>query len=556
MGAVVAMRLRSILRSAVAWRTPIYLLAVLQLGALSVAGADPFKDDAYICLRYARNLIDGLGLVFNAGERVEGFTDPLWTLASAALLALNLPEVIALKALGALCFMGLIRASERAAVEAGLPGVTRWAVPLLVAASTSIAYWSLSGLETVAFAWALMEGARRYVAAARAGVGGTAAGAAWLGVATLLRPEAAASFVVLAGLAAVLGRCRSRSGTAGGAPGGGADGLSRAPVPPSRGLSHGAEWRSVLASILPFVVLVGAWEVFRLRYYGAWLPNTFYAKVEEDPYVLGRGLRYLAGCAVTTPLVPLVAPLLVAGRRWRRPEVALPGAIALLHLAYVVAVGGDYLAFGRFVVPVLAPLALAWASVLAEARRVAASLTALTAIVALAPYVTSPGARAPDYHLSRYRDAAAWLRASLPPGALVATPAIGAIGYLGNTRILDTLGIADPYLARHRDPRLGTVKAEAGHARGDGAYILERAPDVILLANVWMHPIRLEPRSVAAHPETLTLSDRLLLGMPAFLQRYQIVNYRLEDGRWFGMAVRRDSPWHPDHPSWRGPRPE
>ena len=37
-------------------------------------------DDAYISFRYARNLTEGLGLVYNAGERVEGFTNPLWTL--------------------------------------------------------------------------------------------------------------------------------------------------------------------------------------------------------------------------------------------------------------------------------------------------------------------------------------------------------------------------------------------------------------------------------------------------------------------------------------------
>ena len=35
-------------------------------------------DDAFISFRYARNLVDGLGLVFNAGERVEVCTNPLW----------------------------------------------------------------------------------------------------------------------------------------------------------------------------------------------------------------------------------------------------------------------------------------------------------------------------------------------------------------------------------------------------------------------------------------------------------------------------------------------
>src|SRR5580765_5619800 len=37
-------------------------------------------DDAFISLRYARNLALGHGLVYNAGERVEGYTNFLWTL--------------------------------------------------------------------------------------------------------------------------------------------------------------------------------------------------------------------------------------------------------------------------------------------------------------------------------------------------------------------------------------------------------------------------------------------------------------------------------------------
>ena len=50
-------------------------------------------DDAYISFRYARNLVDGLGLVYNAGERVEGFTNPLWTLWVACGLALGVAQI-------------------------------------------------------------------------------------------------------------------------------------------------------------------------------------------------------------------------------------------------------------------------------------------------------------------------------------------------------------------------------------------------------------------------------------------------------------------------------
>ena len=42
-------------------------------------------DDAFISFRYARNLLEGHGLVFNPGERVEGYSNFLWVLELAAL---------------------------------------------------------------------------------------------------------------------------------------------------------------------------------------------------------------------------------------------------------------------------------------------------------------------------------------------------------------------------------------------------------------------------------------------------------------------------------------
>jgi len=74
------------------------LAALLAWGALYVArtgfvyaGEPVFSlwDDAMISMRYARNLAAGQGLVWNpGGERVQGFSDPLPTLAMAALHAL------------------------------------------------------------------------------------------------------------------------------------------------------------------------------------------------------------------------------------------------------------------------------------------------------------------------------------------------------------------------------------------------------------------------------------------------------------------------------------
>jgi hypothetical protein len=41
-------------------------------------------DDAYITYRYAEHVARGLGAVYNPGERVEGFSSPLWMASLAA----------------------------------------------------------------------------------------------------------------------------------------------------------------------------------------------------------------------------------------------------------------------------------------------------------------------------------------------------------------------------------------------------------------------------------------------------------------------------------------
>ncbi len=52
-------------------------------------------DDAMVSMRYAWNLAHGNGLVWNPGERVEGFTNPLWVMFMAFwhLLPLTAPQI-------------------------------------------------------------------------------------------------------------------------------------------------------------------------------------------------------------------------------------------------------------------------------------------------------------------------------------------------------------------------------------------------------------------------------------------------------------------------------
>ena len=63
------------------------------------------QDDAFISFQYARNLVEGNGLTFNPGERVEGYTNFLWTLLISAGVAIGAEPILWSYVLG-LCFFG------------------------------------------------------------------------------------------------------------------------------------------------------------------------------------------------------------------------------------------------------------------------------------------------------------------------------------------------------------------------------------------------------------------------------------------------------------------
>src|SRR5215471_6240015 len=94
-------------------------------------------DDTYISLRFARHLAQGQGLVYNPGERVEGFSNFLWTVFLALPFAAHLPVIPFLK--GTLALLTLAVA---------------WAIPGLAAASGVVPAIRSSGPADRWLAWA------------------------------------------------------------------------------------------------------------------------------------------------------------------------------------------------------------------------------------------------------------------------------------------------------------------------------------------------------------------------------------------------------------------
>jgi len=78
----------------VAGRSLHVFLILFALFALFMLGLGVcVQEDAFISFRYASNLIQGHGLVYNVGERVEGYTNFLWTLLLAGGMALGADPV-------------------------------------------------------------------------------------------------------------------------------------------------------------------------------------------------------------------------------------------------------------------------------------------------------------------------------------------------------------------------------------------------------------------------------------------------------------------------------
>ena len=279
-------------------------------------------DDAFISFRYARNLLEGRGLVFNPGEYVEGYSNFLWVLELAALWGLFglRPEQTA-PWLSVACTVGTLAAMLWWITRLpGLPqrGLVAWMALGLVCSSATFAVWtSAGGLETRQFTLFIVlavVGMTLYPENRRALLGVSLS----LAAAALTRPEGPLFAGCCFGWYAVQRRVATRHWR------------------PDR--------RAATALVAPFLALAIGHYLFRYGYYGEWLPNTYYAKHVRAWYEMG--VPYLAAAAVETGLyllVPLAGLTLVKAWQARRDlTYALPLLCTGLHMMYVARIGGDH----------------------------------------------------------------------------------------------------------------------------------------------------------------------------------------------------------------------
>jgi arabinofuranosyltransferase len=445
------------------------------------------SDDGFINLRVVSMIKSGHGPVFNAGERVEAGTSPLWvwTLAFADVITPFRLEWVAVVTGIGLSVAGVAFAIAGSRLLAGPRDRAELLVPVGAAVVVALApMWTFasSGLENgLTYAWlgACLWTLARWARPSREGPtaspvvqpsqdrGLSSIGAVLIGLGPLVRPELALVSAVLLAAVHLDGR---RHDT----------------------------WRDRRRTVATALALPVAYQLFRMGYYASLVPNPAVAKEASRarwdvgwaylrafarPYALWLPLTLLAFGAYPPRLRSL------RGASSRRALVTVAFAVAgLVHGAYIVRVGGDFM-YARLLLPSLFAIA-APVAVLPVRRTYALGLAVIPWAVVCAIGLRTPaddaGAFGTGQHHLVTTDDLGWERgqrqrawftgdgvyfaptrldALPPPGAPhaeVATYGVGIGSYaLGpDVYVLDLLGLGDAFTSHLKLTRRGLIAHE------------------------------------------------------------------------------------------------
>ena len=375
-------------------------------------------DDAWTVLRYARNLIEGNGWVYNVGESVNASTSPLNTIAIAGLGFLfgdltAAQVAVFVLGIGGAAACAFVAVRLRHGLFAGAVAATFILfAPLLHSTIGMESPLFLLGLTATWLAWSV----DRYVLAAFL-----------LGLFTLARPDAAL-------LAPALLADRA---------------LRRLPL---HDLPY---WKMLAAGAVPIL----PWAVFASLQFGNPLPSTLAAKMAQgasgwwDHTLYFRGAKYSLEFFDSRDLFDSHRPMAVflvlgAVATIVRRHAVLPIVVfEVLHSAAYAALGVPY--YQWYASSLHLTFALVAAAMVGDiwcAERLNWVRSAI-AIVAFGTYlwVTVPPLQVHRPSYQSYRAAATWIVENTPDDVSVGCLEIGCIGYFtAPRRIVDACGLVSP----------------------------------------------------------------------------------------------------------------
>ncbi|QQR80915.1 MAG: hypothetical protein IPJ69_01840 [Deltaproteobacteria bacterium] len=116
---------------------------------------------------------------------------------------------------------------------------------------------------------------------------------------------------------------------------------------------HTNEKKKWIIRSIPSLLVYCLWFMWRWEYYGFLFPNTYYAKSQIHTILPNRGYEYAVASLKSTGFLaalPLIIYMIIKNRNYKTVFSLL---FITLHIFYVIHVGGDWMPFERFFIPIL-----------------------------------------------------------------------------------------------------------------------------------------------------------------------------------------------------------
>jgi|WetSurMetagenome_2_1015567.scaffolds.fasta_scaffold123747_1 arabinofuranosyltransferase len=412
------------------------------------------SDDAFISYRYAHNLMHGDGLVFNPGERVEGYTNLLYTLlVSPAALIPNLTAIYVFSMILNLLFLILAYSIFMNFIKSKYGSDSMLLAAILL--STIPALWAAvaSGLESTfvlliqVVIWIALD---RYLETGK---------------------KQHLSQLIIFAVFSLLAR---------------ADGFVF-PIIVCAALGLKGKWRDALLCGVIIMLALGAHILWRYSYYGYPLPNTFYVRVSGPLWERIRfGVRSLASLGLRSGLVLyLIIPMVVGLRLIRefrlnrlKAFASIPIELFLISgwLVYWAYIGGD-IYYERFLL-LLFPLGISLlVNMLHPLKLGKTSKIALTGAMIALQLIPLASDRRFRYSTSQY-DCFIKLGKFIGQryqGKVMATSGAGKPVYYSGLKTIDMYGLNDIFIGHKKVDSFDWP----GHNKYDMDYVVSRKPDII-----------------------------------------------------------------------------
>lgn len=461
------------------------ILFSLFVAALAISAAGLFFgftfDDSFIYYRYIDNFAAGQGLVYNIGERHEGYSSFIWLLIVGSVKILTGINSIALAKVLGIGFFSLALVCLTAAVAAEADrhnghyefGVLAGAVLVLfVFLIPSATLWALGGLENGLWSLVLMA---YVICVAR---GWTFPSCVAMCVLSITRVEG----IAFAALPIALGVVESfwaRREEGGFGP------ALKSHFVYERQKFYVAFYGSLL-------VFVGAMTLFRLSYFDQLLPATFHLKKPAGLFTsIAKGWIYLKFFVVSNPAFATAFAIAVVGGIWIKSRLFFAALLVVTaQFLFVLWVGGDWMAHARFLsafIPLMAltiGIAWLWALSLSRSFGIVATVALLGLLCATLPttvpaYIHAAKFKGHGLSLELNKKIGLLLNGTTTKDGVIAVGDAGVIPYYAQRSIIDLHGLMDKHLLHYIGDFTNNV-----HADIDADYVFSKKPAwVILIGN-------------------------------------------------------------------------